>query len=109
MQNVYDIARDLVYSLKECDQFKNYKAAKSKVDANAELSKMINDFTEKGMALQTMTMTGQTPDEQTLGEYQRLYGVVMSDPLAAEYMNTQMAVSQIVTEIYQMIGDALNE
>ena len=109
MQNVYDIARDLVHSLKECDQYKNYKASKAKVDANPDLSKMINDFTEKGMALQSLTMTGQTPDEESLKEYQALYGVVMSDPVAAEYMSTQMSLSQIITEIYQMIGDALNE
>ncbi len=107
MQNVYDVARELVHSLKECDQYKNYKAAKAKIDANEDLAKMINDFTEKGLELQTMTMTGQTPDEDTLSKYQQLYAVVMSDPSAAEYLNAQMAISQIVSEIYQMIGEAL--
>ena len=107
MQNVYDVARELVHSLKECDQYKNYKAAKAKIDANEDLAKMINDFTEKGLELQTMTMTGQTPDEDTLSKYQQLYAVVMSDPNAAEYLNAQMSISQIVSEIYQMIGEAL--
>jgi cell fate (sporulation/competence/biofilm development) regulator YlbF (YheA/YmcA/DUF963 family) len=107
MQNVYDVARELVHSLKECDQYKNYKAAKAKIDANEDLAKMINDFTEKGLELQTMTMTGQTPDEDTLSKYHQLYAVVMSDPSAAEYLNAQMSISQIVSEIYQMIGEAL--
>ncbi len=107
MQNVYDVARELVHSLKECDQYKNYKAAKAKIDANEDLAKMINDFTEKGLELQTMTMTGQTPDEDTLSKYQQLYAVVMSDPSAAEYLNAQMSISHIVSEIYQMIGEAL--
>ena len=107
MQNVYDVARELVHSLKECDQYKNYKAAKAKIDANEDLAKMINDFTEKGLELQTMTMTGQTPDEDTLSKYQQLYAVVMSDPSAAEYLNAQMSISQIVSEIYQMRGEAL--
>ena len=109
MQNVYDVARELVHSLKECDQYKNYKAAKAKIDANADLAKMINDFTEKGMELQTLTMTGQTPDEEVLSNYQQLYAVVMSDPSAAEYLNAQMSISQIIGEIYQMIGEALGE
>ena len=107
MQNVYDVARELVHSLKECDQYKNYKAAKMKIDANEELAKMINDFTEKGMELQTLTMTGQAPDEESLAKYQQLYSVVMSDPSAAEYLNAQLTLSQIVSEIYQMIGEAL--
>lgn len=109
MQNVYDVARELVHSLKECDQYKNYKASKAKIDANADLAKMINDFTEKGIELQTLTMSGQTPDEETLSKYQQLYAVVMGDPSAAEYLNAQMTLSQIITEIYQMIGEALNE
>ena len=109
MQNVYDVARELVHSLKECDQYKNYMSAKAKIDANAELAKMINDFTEKGIELQTLTMSGKTPDEETLSKYQQLYAVVMGDPSAAEYLNAQMTLSQIITEIYQMIGEALNE
>ena len=109
MQNVYDEARELVHSLKECDQYKNYKAAKAKIDANEDLAKMLNDFQEKGMQLQALTMTGQTPDDETIAAYQQLYGVVMSDPSAAEYLNAQMSISQIVSEIYQMIGEALGE
>ena len=109
MQNVYDIARDLVHSLKESDQYKNYKAAKNVVDANSQLTSMLNDFTQKGMELQTLTMTGQQPDEEVLTQYQQLYSVVMSDPAAASFLNAQMQLSQIVTEIYQMIGEALNE
>ena len=107
MLNVYDVARELVHSLKECDQYKNFQAAKAKIDANEDLAKMINDFTEKGIELQSLTMTGQTPDEEALAKYQQLYAVVMSDPSAANYLSSQMALSQIVAEIYQMIGEAL--
>ena len=109
MQNVYDIARDLVLSLKECDQYKNYKAAKAKVDANEGLAQMINDFASKSMELQAASMTGQEPDPAALESYQKLYGVVMSDPLAAEFMNAQMALSQIVSDIYSMIGASIDE
>lgn len=109
MQNVYDIARDLVASLKECDQYKNYKACKAKIDANEDLSKMINDFMAKNMELQAATMSGQEPDSQALEEYQKLYGVVMSDPSAAEFLNSQLAISQILTDIYSMIGAAIDE
>lgn len=109
MQNVYDITRDLVISLKECDQYKNYKAAKAKVDANEGLSQMINDFAAKSMELQAASMTGQEPDQSAVEEYSKLYSVVMSDPAAADYMNAQMALSQIISDIYSMIGAAIDE
>ena len=44
MNNVYDLAHDLARSLKETDQYKNYVAAKAKVDAEPSLAKMVNDF-----------------------------------------------------------------
>jgi len=109
MQNVYDITRDLVASLKECDQYKNYKACKAKVDANESLSKMINDFTAKGMELQTFQMTGQQPEQAQIEEYSKLYSVVMSDPAAAEFLNAQLALSQILSDIYSMIGASIDE
>jgi len=109
MQNVYDITRDLVLSLKECDQYKNYKIAKAKVDSNESLSKIINDFSAKSMELQTYQMTGQEPDPTVIEEYGKLYSVVMSDPAAAEFMNAQLALSQILTDIYGMIGAAIDE
>ena len=32
----------------------------------------------------------------------------MSDPSAAAYMQSQMALSQIISDIYQIIGEAVN-
>ncbi|MBQ1907927.1 MAG: YlbF family regulator [Firmicutes bacterium] len=107
MQNVYDIAHELVRSLKETDQFKNYKAAKAKLDANEQLSKMIADLQEKSMQMQARMMTGEKPSDEEMQQYQSLYGIVLQDPLAAEYLQSEMAFSQIVADIYGIIGDAV--
>ncbi|MBQ2059271.1 MAG: YlbF family regulator [Firmicutes bacterium] len=107
MQNVYDIAHELVRSLKETDQFKNYKAAKAKLDSNEQLSKMIADLQEKSMQMQARMMTGEKPSDEEMQQYQSLYGIVLQDPLAAEYLQSEMAFSQIVADIYGIIGDAV--
>ena len=109
MNNVYDIARDLVISLKETDQYKNYKNLKAKVSDNESLSKMINDFQEKNMQVQTeMMLTGQQ-SEELLQQVQSLYTIVMQDPLAAEYMQAEMAFTQVVSEIYGILGEVVRD
>jgi cell fate (sporulation/competence/biofilm development) regulator YlbF (YheA/YmcA/DUF963 family) len=109
MQNVYDLAHEMARSLKETDQYKNFKAAKAKIDANPELTKMLNDFQEKQMQAQTAMMTGEKPDEALVQQIQSLYGIVMADPLAAEYIQSEMAFSQIVSDIYGILGKAIQD
>ncbi|MCQ2553679.1 MAG: YlbF family regulator [Clostridia bacterium] len=107
MQNVYDLAHELARSLKETDQYKDYAAAKKKIDANADLAKMIEDFQQKSMEIQSAQMMGQEPNPEAVAQFQQMYGIVLSDPLAAEYMQKQMSLSQIVTELYGILGEAL--
>lgn len=107
MQNVYDIAHELARSLKETDQFKDYEAAKKKIDANPDLAKMIEDFQQKSVEMQSKSMMGEEPDQEMLDNFQKMYQIVLSDPAAADYMQKQMALSQIVSDLYGILGEAL--
>ncbi len=109
MQNVYDIAHELVRSLKETDQYKNYMSAKAKIDANESVSAMLDDLKQQSMALQTAQMMGQQPSEEDIKKVQSLQQIVMMDPLAAEFMQSELSLYQIITEIYGMIGEALDD
>lgn len=107
MQNVYDLAHELARSLKETDQYKDYESVKKKIDANPDLAKMIEDFQNKSVELQTKQMTGEEPGEELMQQFQQMYSIVLSDPLAAEYMQKQMSLSQIVSDLYGILGEAL--
>ncbi len=106
MTNVYDIAHELVRSLKETDQYKDYRDVKRRVNANEGLAKMISDFQEQNMKLQTAAMMGEEPSDELKQNLQQLYAVVMSDPLAAEYMQKEMMFTQVFSEIYGIIAEA---
>ena len=105
MQNVYDIAHELARSLKETDQFKNYDAAGKKLKENEALAKMIADLQEKSMQLQARVMSGDKPSDEEMKQYQSLYAIVLQDPLAAEYLQCEMAFSQVVSDIYGIIAE----
>ena len=105
MQNVYDLAHELVRSLKETDQYKNYQDMKAKVAGNEQLTKMLNDFQEKNMQLQLGVMQTGQPDEELQKQVSSLYSIVMADPLAAQYMQAEYSFTQVVSEIYQILGE----
>ena len=108
MQNVYDLAHELVRSLKETDQFKDYVDAQNALKANEQVYAMMNDFQTKSMEFQTKMMSGQQPDADALDQIQKLYGIVMSDPLASSFFNAQMQLQTIIADIYKIIGEAVD-
>ena len=40
-------------------------------------------------------------------QVQQLYAVVAQDPLAAQYFAAEMAYTQVVSEIYGILGEAV--
>lgn len=107
MNNVYDLTHELARALKECDQYKTYLEMKSKVSENEELSAMINDFQDKNMAMQTQQMLSAEPPQDLILQVQSLYQIVMKDPLAAQYIQAEMAFTQVVSDIYGILGEVI--
>lgn len=107
MHNVYDLAHDLARALKQSEAYRHYKEMKEKVSENEDLTEMINDFQEKNMAIQTQQMLGQEMSEDMVAQVQSLYEIVMADPLAAEYLRAEFGFTQIVSEIYGILGEVI--
>ena len=105
--NVYNEAHNLAQAIKECDETKQYKEMKEKLDAKPELASAVADFMNHQMELQYMQMQGQEPDEHLMGHIQELYGILMSDPLAADYMQAEMRLSIMMNDVYKIIGEAI--
>ena len=108
MQNVYDLAHELVRSLKETDQFKDFMDAKKALDANPQISAMMSDFQNKSMEFQTKMMSGQEPDGDAMDQIQKLYGIVMSDPLASSYFPAPMQLQTSLGDIFKIISEAVD-
>ena len=108
MQNVYDIAHELVRSLRETDQFKDYKEADEKLKANDQVARMMQDFQQKSMEYQTKIMSGDMPSQEELAQMQQMSAIVMSDPLAAQYVQAQMQLQTIISDIFKIIGEAVD-
>ena len=107
MQNVYDLAHETARSLKETDQYKDYKDAEAKLKSNEDMSRMMDDFQAKSMEYQTKIMSGQMPEQEELAQMQQMSAIIMSDPLCASYVNAQMQLQTIIGDIFKIIGEAV--
>ncbi|QIB69447.1 YlbF family regulator [Aminipila butyrica] len=105
--NVYDLARNLATAIKDSEELKQYEAMKSTVSQNEEITAMINDFQGKQMEMQTMQLTGQEIDAEFTGQIQQLYGIMMSDPLAAQYLQAELRFSLMMNDIYKILGEVI--
>ena len=104
--NVYDGAHNLAAAIKQSDEFKEFKKYEEQLKANPELEKMINDFQQKSMEIQMKQMSGEELGADAMQSIQQLYGIVMQDPLAANYMQASMRFSLMMKDVFDIIGEA---
>ena len=105
--NVYDSAHGLAQAIKASGEFLEYDALKKQVDANPQLSQMIQDVQKKQFELQAKQMMGEEVDAGAMAQVQQLAAVMMRDPLAMQYMQAQMRFSIMMNDVYKIIGEAV--
>ncbi|XVG95041.1 YlbF family regulator [Eubacteriales bacterium KG127] len=105
--NVYDQAHGLAQAIKESDEFKQYQEQKEILDANENLAKIVEDFQQKQLELQAKSIAGEELGEDFQSQVQELYGIIMQDPLAAQYMQTEMRFSIMMNDVYKILGEVM--
>ena len=103
--NVYDQAHGLAQAIKASEEFKQYDEIKKNIKENPELDKMIKDFQSKQIELQAKQMMGEELTPETMSAVQELYGILLKDPIAAQYIQTEMRFSLMMKDVYEIIGE----
>ena len=105
--NVYNEAHNLASAIKDCEEFKTYNELKQKLAEKPELDNAVKDFMNKQFELQMKQMQGQEIGQDEQENIGRLYGIIISDPLAADYMQAEMRFSLMMNDVYKILGDAI--
>lgn len=106
--NVYEEAHKLTQAVRESEEYKQYQAAKEKLKANPELEKNLNDFKSQQLSMQAGQMMGQQMDPNMMGHIQDLYGILLKDPLAAEYLQCEMRFSLMMNDVFKILGEVVD-
>ncbi|MCH4007399.1 MAG: YlbF family regulator [Eubacterium sp.] len=105
--NVYDQAHGLAQAIKESEEFKQYDQMQKLVDSDPELSSMVKELQNLQIRQQSMQMNGDQPSAEMMQEIQRISAMMMSNPAAAQYMQTAMRFSLMMADVYKIVGEAI--
>lgn len=105
--NIHDMTRELANAIKNSEEYEQYMAAKDEVNQNEEVTKMVNDFQEKQFEMQRKQMMGENLGPDVMEQVQSLYSILMTDPLAAKYVQAEMRFSLMVNDVYTILGEVI--
>ena len=102
-----DLARELVRTLKESDEFKHFYQSKNKVMQDANNHRMIREFQMKQWEIREAQMLNTEVNEEKQQELERLYSLLSLNDVAREYLEAEFEVSRLVNDVQIIIGEAI--
>ncbi|HAZ05865.1 MULTISPECIES: YlbF family regulator [Acetobacterium] len=106
--NVYDEANNLARALKECTEYKNFVAAKEKLEQDPEKFEMAKDYMRRQMEIQSFQMLGNELSEEQITAYNTLANTIMGIPEIADFFQAQMYFSVIFQDITDIMAKAVD-
>jgi len=105
MNNVYDLAHNLGKAIKKSDEHKIYLENHKKVFSNNKTKEMVKNFRKMAMEVEMLQMSGKKLEREKLEQVQNLEDIIMKNPIINEYFQSEMRFSQMMNDIYKIIGD----
>jgi len=105
--NVYDKAHQLAKALKDSSEYNSFKELQKKLDENPSIKNMMEDFKKQRFEVQSAQMRGQQVEADKLSKLEELQRHIMEEDIVAEYMEAEYRFTQMVTEIYKIIGESI--
>lgn len=106
--NVYDEANSLAKALKESTEYKNFLAAKEKLEQSPEKYEMAKDYMRKQMEIQSFQMLGNELSEEQITSYNAIANTIMGIPEIAEFFQAQMYFSVVFQDITDIMAKAVD-
>ena len=102
--NVYGAAHNLVDEIRKTDEYNKMIAIQNELDKNSEVKKLLFEFSEEQMKLNSKHMTGQEISETDIMSVQKKYDVLVQYKLANDFLETQLKYTNMMTEISKIIN-----
>ncbi|MBE0067752.1 YlbF family regulator [Thermoanaerobacterium thermosaccharolyticum] len=106
--NVYDKAYELKRAIEELPEYKAFKDAFKRVNANEQNKKMLEDFRKKQLEIQTKELTGKEVTKEDEEMLKKLYEILSLNPELNAYLSAEYSFSRIMDDITKIIMDVVN-
>ncbi len=107
--NPYDKVHELVRTIKESNEVKEYLELKDDLYKDDKNKEMIKDFRDKQVEVQTLLMQGKEAETEKIEKLQSLYNILASNVKIKEFFDKEVAFDVMMSDIYKIIGEGLKE
>lgn len=107
--NVYDKAYELARAIRDSLEAKEIKEIRSKIEADPETKRMLDDFREKQMNLQKQMLSGQQPEQQEMEKLDKLYEVVSLNPLIKKLFEAERRFGVMIDDVQKILADPMKD
>ena len=104
--NVYDQAHALARSLKETEEYREYMRLKEVAYDDATNKSLLDEYKRMQYRLQMKMASGGQMDEDELQKMQKLASILQFNPDVSAYMLAEFRFQRMLSDIYQILGEA---
>ena len=107
--NPYDKVNELVRSIKDSEQVREYMKLKQELYQDEKSKEMIKDFREKQTEVQSLLMQGKETDAEKMEKLQSLYQILVTNPKVKNFFDKEVQFDMMLSDIYKIIGEGLKD
>jgi cell fate (sporulation/competence/biofilm development) regulator YlbF (YheA/YmcA/DUF963 family) len=105
--NVLDKSHELARTLRESQEYREFKKMSDIVLSNSTNKEMIKDFKRKQFELQTVQLSGKEPAKENIEQLQQLYNILIANPDVGRYFEYEFKFERLISDIYKILEEAM--
>ncbi len=109
MENILNIADEMMLSISESEYYKNYILCKKKVMQDSELLAKMKEFKRLHVHIQCKIANGEPYDLNEEANVSRLYFNLLQNKTAKEFFESEAKLYKIIAEIFSKLGRQCSE
>lgn len=107
MGYIHELAHKLAKALQASPENQTFQEARRRVKADSRAEKQILELRSKQWELAALQAQGKTPAPEHLKVLQQLATAVQANPVAREYVEAEVQLTQLWSDINRILAEAL--
>ncbi|SDZ13411.1 YlbF family regulator [Thermoactinomyces sp. DSM 45892] len=109
MSNPYDLAHELVRSLKESEVFLEMKKLKGEIEANESYKEMLEGYHRLHIDLQRVRMQGMEVTDELKERAEKTTTAIQEIPVLMQYLKEEERFSILLSDIQKIMAEPVQE
>ena len=103
--NVYDLAHQLAQSMKETEEYREFKRLKDIAYEDATNKALLDEYKRTQFKMQARAASGEAMDNEDMQKITRIASLLQLNTDARDYLLAEFRFQKMLADIYKILGD----